>query len=330
MNFSLRTAQDGPVLLASLEGMKETDDGLLGVPLTFSSLCSSSASDGRTSSIGAPCTFNTELFEGTLETDPPVRILPGTRVDATIDGNSYELALWSAGYTDVSDVTCRPADWEPSLGLDLDVVARDWQALSANQTVDTAALPACRLRSDIKLFTIDADQLDWDEIAMGNAEFAISSVSSVGDTISFSSALGPLLVTGVTPQGRTVLERGRWFSTSGGQVVIRESEGGQPLAITLSGPVAELAAFTARSDVLGSSLRVEPRCEWMSNACQVGGKPQAISLYDVVYSGGAQRVAADERGVVDIGGRQFDVWATVNKPCGAEPRIIDATLLTRE
>jgi hypothetical protein len=337
LSFSLRTEQNGPVLFASLEGQKEGGATLLDVPLAIESLCTDTTAlsvPGRSRETGAACTQSVERFEAVVSADPPVHILPGTRVTAPINGASYELTLGSASYTTYSDWTCAPSDWAPSVGLDLDIVASNWRELAANQPVEIAGLPACRLGTDLPLLEVDANQLEFSRIREGTAEFAISLESSAGDALKFVSPdYGTLLATGVSAEARAVLERARWFSMSNYfGYVLRESEGGRALAVVYWGSFSELRNLVQRADVLGLSIDAEPRCDWVAEACSSDGVVRPFSVSDIVFGGeDAQRIASHERTTVTAGttATAFDAWVAVDPSCSVDPPV-RATFLVHE
>ncbi|HWA72725.1 MAG TPA: hypothetical protein VG937_10330 [Polyangiaceae bacterium] len=332
--FSLRAEPDGPVLLASLDGTKDGGEQLLGVPITFEPWCSTMEASffgGVSQTTGKACTEAVDLFQARVEADEPFSMLPGTRATTSIGGTSYDLTLWTARYATYPDPGCRPEDWEPSLELLFGATAQNWRELAADQPVDDTQLPECRLGTDARLFSADLNSIDWPSMQPGNVEVALSLLSASDDTVRFSTTTGTLAVSGLSAEARVVVERGRWlsgiaFSTG----VIRESEAGPPLAIFHYGPISKLSEVTARADVLGTTLTLEPRCTWQTAACQEGATTKPLPLYDVVYgSGDNQRAASYERTQLSAGSRQFDAWVGVSSMCNSDP-YVDATFVARE
>jgi hypothetical protein len=333
MRFSLRTEENGPVVFASLLGTKEGGDVLLGVPLSFQSRCIATLASpygGISRTSGKACQQSAELFDAVLEIAEPLRISPGTTVPLTLNENPYDLTLWSASYVTFPDVGCTPADWAPSVELALDVTAKNWQTLIAAQPVFPEQLPSCRTATDTRLFTLDS-QLEWDNVSLGNAEYAVQIADSSASSLTFSSpTYGSVTLREISEASRPILARGRWVSLIDYQnIVIRENEGGSPVAVSLSGTVSELNDLMSRVDILGLSVAIEPRCDWMSDVCSTGGGKGAMSLYDVIYSDSdSHRITSDGRTTVEVNGRTFDVWFSIEPSCKTDP-VANATFVAR-
>jgi hypothetical protein len=323
--FSLRTQEDGPVLLATLEGSREVGKAL-GLPISIQSLCTAEYPLDHGSD--TDCARHVEVFEAIVDSDPAVRVSRGARTTIQMDGTSYEVSLPWAEYETYSDANpssgnpCAPPDWAPRLALDLNVVSSEWQELSVNQPVELTALPACHLGTDAPLVRIDVEQLDWDRLADGGAEFPISLVTSDATSVEFSSDYGSLRVT-ADSEVLTVLERARWFSLSDYYTkIFRETADGNALVAYSQAPLAKVEDFARRSDVLGATIDFEPRCDWLSDVCPVDGGTEAMPLYDIVYGDeDSQRVPSHERATVSAASRQFDSWVAVTPSCRADPSV---------
>jgi hypothetical protein len=321
--FSLRTEQDGTVLLATLEGASGTGDGVLGLPISIQSLCTAKYPQDRGGD--ADCSTQVEWFEAVLDVAPGVHVAPGTRLTTRIDGTNYEIRLPRASYTTYSDANpsaglpCAPADWAPRVELDLNVVAADWAELALQQPVDAAALPACRLGTDAPPISIDTDRLDWDRFSDGSGEFAVSLAASTTDSLEFSSEYGSLSVTGEA-EVLGVLKRAEWLSVSDYYTLLfRETAEGDALVAYSWTASSEIATLAERSDVLGSQIAFEPSCDWLPDACSVEGSSEAMTLFDVVYDDDT-RVPSHEKGEVSVADRVFEAWIGVTPSCQANPR----------
>jgi hypothetical protein len=113
-------------------------------------------------------------------------------------------------------------------------------------------------------------------------------------------------------------------------IVLRDAEGGEPLAVDFSSGWEELPAFMRRSDILGLNVQIEPRCEWVPDGCTVGNDTEPLFLHDIVFGNEApQRVAPEERATITVGATQFDVWVDLYPSCGA-PWSSNALFLARE
>jgi hypothetical protein len=323
--FSLRTQEDGPVLLATLEGSPEVGEAL-GLPISIQSLCTAEYPLDHGSD--TDCARRVEVFEAIVDSTPAVHVSRGARTTIQMDGTAYELSLPRASYETYSDANpssgnpCAPADWTPRLELDLNVVSGEWPELSVNQPVELTALPECRLGTDAPLVVIDGEELAWDQFAAGGAEFPIALVASDADSVEFSSDYGPLRVTGDS-EALAVLERARWFSISEYYTkIFRETANGDALVAYSQTTLAKVKAFVSRSDVLGATIEFEPRCDWLTDVCPVDGGTEAMTLYDIVYGDeNSERVPSHERATVSAGSRQFDSWVAVTPSCQGDPAV---------
>lgn len=325
MRFTLRTDQVGPILVASMQGLHEQGDPFLGTPLSIQPLCSVSLpSHGISRENKEPCSVVEQRFEVEASTDPPVRIVPGTRVEATLGGNAYDLVLWDATNIAYPDSTCAPADWAPTVGFALDVVSRDFEKLAASAPVSLESLPLCRLGTDAPSFTLDVEDLNWDSVMNGAVESSMTPDSVTGNAIVYAlPSLGSVKVETSTPEQRSVLEKGRWFSMLNWRTyLIRESQGGRILSAQLMGGPSNASTGAAPYDLLGLSLTVEAKCEWMPAACRDGDTVKATSLYDVVLGGiTSQRLASHTRETVQLDGHPYDAWIAVTPDCTLTPTI---------
>ncbi len=322
--FSLRTEQDGPVLLATLAGATSAE-GALGLPISIQSLCTAEYVLDRGGD--TDCVRQIERFEAVIDADRAVRVAPGTRITTRIDGSTYDVRLRQASYETYSDANpssgtpCAPADFAPRVELDLNVVSTEWAELSAEQPVELAGLPECRLGTDTPPISVDTSQLDWDLFSSGGAELALSLVGSTTNSLEFSTEYGPLRVTGDAAV-LTLLKRAAWLTISEYYtVLLRETPAGDALVAYSKGALSEVSALARRTDVLGSDLVLEPRCDWLLDACPVDGGFEAMALSDIVYGDGT-RVPSHETGEISVGNRRFDVYVAVSPSCNADPTAL--------
>jgi len=97
MQLSLRAEQNGPILLAALQGFKPANDSLLGVPLATASWCSATTPTGNKSlRTGGPCSSTYEQFTVSINAPPVVDLAPGKVESVTLGAQVYDASLRSA------------------------------------------------------------------------------------------------------------------------------------------------------------------------------------------------------------------------------------------
>lgn len=333
VRFTLRTDRDGPILAAAMEQMHEQGSALLGVPMAIRPHCSVSLpSFGVSQVTKADCSVVEQRFDVLVSTEPPVQILPGARVEASLGASVYELTLWGATNVSYPDSSCAPADWSPSVGFALDVVARGFAALAATAPVVAEQLPLCRLGTDPAVFSMDLEGLDWSGIVNGTLESSMVPASTQGNEVVFAlPSLGRISVNASSPGDRAILERGRWFTmASSRNYLIREAEGGRVIAAQLAGAPSSALTGVARYDLLGVSAAVEAKCEWMSAACRDNGAVEARLLYDVILGGATnQRLTSHTRGTVTLDAQAYAAWIAVTPDCTETP-MMNSTFLVQD
>lgn len=322
--FSLRTEQGGPVLFAVHQGTREGDPELLGAPFSFETICSS---------VELGCV--SELLAANIEAEQPVRLLPGARAYAWIQGNPYELVLhhaWDSTSIDID--SCRVNDVVRDVVLKLDAVASNWRELAADQPVEPEALPACRLGSrEAPPFELK-NELDWDRLGP-SAEFPVSLVSSSHNSATFGSPeygeYGTVALSGFSSESRAVLERVRWLSAHEYNIVLRDGQAGAVLAVAAAGTMEELQALLERPDILGLSVRAEHQCEWVPDGCDGGVATTPLYLSEFVYGNDSvQRVAPFRRAAVTGSAGSFDGWIGMEPRCHHPGWRTPARFLARE
>lgn len=265
-----------------------------------------------------------------LSTDPPVQVLPGTRVEASLGANAYELTLWSAANTSYPEIACAPADWAPSVGFALDVVAREFASLAASAPIVAEQLPLCRLGTDPPLFSLEFAEFDWNGVTNGTLESSISDSSTTDNAVVLTlPSVGKIRVNTSSAEQRAVLLRGHWFTIAGwSNYLIREAQGGRVVAAQLDGGPSNAVSSAARYDLLGVTATVEAKCDWMAAACRNGKDIKARSLYDVVLSGATnQRLASHTRGSVALDGKAYAAWVAATPDCTETPTLHGTFLL---
>jgi len=330
MQFTLRTEQNGPILLAGLQGFKPDDDSLLGLPLSTASWCSAVTPSGNKSyTTGEPCSVTVERFAVTINaSSSPVEISPGSSVTVTLGTQVYDASLRDAETAYFSDFGCAPEDWEQQVSLWLDVAPRNWDDLVSNISVAENELPACVVGSDAPPFAVRMDWLDESNVTARAVESAMTPTAGAGGAVEFDlPSLGKLLIAGLSVEGQAVLSQGRWLSSDTvGQdlnnFVIRDGQGGKLLAAVFGGYSTDVFASVASAERLGVSITLEPRCEWMSVDCGGSSALRTLYAYDVVYGDTTDhRVSSHTRTRVAAIGGQFDAWLGIAPNCFAAPSV---------
>ena len=330
MQFTLRTEQNGPLLLAASQGFVPTGDTWLGVPVSTAPWCSE-----RIPSIdNEDCWTTHEQYALTISSSPVVELTPHTAALMILGTEDYDVALHDAGKFSYS-TACDFSDIESDARLEVSVSSRNWNSLIANVSVVESELPTCVLGTDAPPFAAKGEWIIGASIPSSTIESAITPVPSTGDALEFSvPSLGTLSMVGLSTEGRTTLAQAQWISIDTTHLdfanfVIRDNREGKVLAASFYGSAKDVTASIARADRLGLGLStsIEPRCDWTNVNCKGSGTLQTLYSYDVVYGDTTDhRISSHVNTVVTANGKNYVAWFGITPVCTGEPVVRAAFL----
>jgi hypothetical protein len=331
MQFTLRTEQNGPLLLAANHGLIRNGDTWLGVPVSLAPWCSERISSDESED----CEGTNDYYAVTLGASPAVELTPNTAGLLTLGTEDYDVALHSAGETHYS--TGCDSSYESNIRLSLSVSSRNWDSLVSNVKVVESELPTCVLGTDAPPFAAKMDLIKYASITSTPIETAITPVPSTGDALEFSvPSLGTLSMVSLSSEARTTLAQAQWISIDTTQLdfanfVLRGKQDGKVLAASFYGSAKDVAASIARADRvgLGLSTSIEPRCDWTSVDCKGSGTLQTLYSYDVVYGDTIDhRIPSHMNTRVSANGENYVAWFGITPVCTGEPEVRAAFLAT--
>jgi hypothetical protein len=310
MQFTLRTEQNGPLLIAASRGFFPSGDTWLGVPVSIARWCS----ERIPSTDSEDCWTTREYYALTISATPAVELPPNTAARMTLGTENYDVALRD--------------------GLILSVSSRNWESLVSNVKVVESELPTCVLGTDAPPFAARMETKNA-SVTSNLTESAITPLPSTGDTLEFSvPSLGTLSLVGLSTEGRTTLAQAQWISIDTTHFdftnfVLRDKQGGRVLAATYYGSAKDVAASIARADGLGLGLStsIEPRCGWTNVDCKGSGTLQTLYSYDVVYGDAVDhRIPSHMNTLVAANGGNYVAWFGITPVCTGEPVVRAAFL----